>query len=484
MSFFSRYPYVSHIPAVLLLFFAAERHLSAQDWTNDPSPPSVFPNPPGPQPGAGQLPGAEQQPGAEQPGMGQLQGMRQPPETAPSSGQTPRSVPSKIPSPTEKPEAYRSVLTKGHPLSGLLNYPLDPNAPVQGKPLALYELLDGDRSPQRRRQLLHAYWELVGSTAKYKLYSVREETVRIWHQDYARNAAQSDFHRRRTPLLQAAQQRAVHQCEILALDVLEKQYALQTLRNPQFMSQRSQDEDGERSERRDLPIPSDYPLDGAYLTRIDKMPTASTEARRLDRRLAIAHRAIHEHYAAAVASRAILRVIHERENADVFDTLTAYDQSLAVEEKMVDAVVAYNKLIADYTSETIPAGIGLYPLLTALIKLPDPVSLSSSSPTTPSAPPSTSPSALYVPSDTPSGPPQSPQYHSPGPHSPGPPHPMAPREQPRPTPHTPPLGSSAAPVSPPPTPPISIPENSPLDQPGSGGQGTLPDLPLQPSPLF
>ncbi|HBT76321.1 MAG TPA: hypothetical protein DEB39_05210 [Planctomycetaceae bacterium] len=295
------------------------------------------------------------------------------------------------PSLKDDPEAYRSVLTPGHPFTGLLDVSTDTDGAVRGRPLALYELLGPNRSPQRRRALLYAYWELAGQIAEYNVYLSKEQSIRAWHQDYVQKGNAADgYYRRQIPLLEAASKLATQERTAAALAVARKQYALLVLRNPAALvptvpvpvapvptdSVPGDSVSGAgpvQGDSMELPIPSDYPLTGTYTTHIDEMRVVSQEARMLDRLLTIGHQTVQARHAAAIASMEFLTAIMNNVNDSMMlNSLLALDKWVAGRKEMIAAVVDYNKLVADYTSETAPGTVGLYPLLRALIKLPDP----------------------------------------------------------------------------------------------------------------
>ena len=224
-------------------------------------------------------------------------------QTAPVSPTTPVNQPVRQPqqpataAPTraKQPQTLRSLEEPGHPFAGLLVLPRDRTTVIEGTPLFLADLLKNHRSPAVRRPLLHAYWKLAALLVECAFLAQRETEIQAWLAQFRASNTGNNYIKAQIDILEAASRRAAAERNIRELEFVQKQYELAQLLNPGFLVSSPQDTSK-------LPIPCDYPLVTAYLTRIDKMPGVTQRARLLDRLITMQYKKIPECLTAQAAA--------------------------------------------------------------------------------------------------------------------------------------------------------------------------------------
>lgn len=243
----------------------------------------------------------------------------------------------------QNPKLLQSVPSPGHPLVGYLEPPDAAQSMVRGKTLTVAELLDGVKNASSRRRLLQTYWDLMGILAEYNC------RVQAERQAGGPNAPRDAGIRQTVSILQ--QQRKAAE-----IDFVKKQWELAEL-----MRQHK----GVSVAETELPIPSDYPLVRRYETHADKI--ARTErSRYVGRMIPIQEQLLQARHRACVDTFEMFRNIP----TDSQQLLIMFNQRTEAFLGMSDAIVEYNRMIADYASETIGPGVSQYQLVGALIELP------------------------------------------------------------------------------------------------------------------
>ncbi|MDR0327888.1 MAG: hypothetical protein LBI05_06290 [Planctomycetaceae bacterium] len=244
------------------------------------------------------------------------------------------SVEHQRPAYQQTPREMVSAVNADHPFRQYWGMPNDPQAKITGKPMTVAELFANTRSSAVRCQLLQAYWELSGLLA---VYHFRCETERL-----ATGAgAQQDG----TMTLLREQRRTAE------LEFIKQQWVLAELlkqckgRSPREM---------------ELPIPADFPLYPRYQTFADKI-ARSERTQYLGRMIPIQEQLIESKNdtwkaasgMASSASQPFFVVSSQRTTA--FLDLT-------------QAIIEYNKMIAEYALETIPPNVSQRQLVGAVVR--------------------------------------------------------------------------------------------------------------------
>lgn len=237
-------------------------------------------------------------------------------------------------------EHLRSVADPKHPFARYFELPKESQSMIKGQPYTIAQLLDGTKTSGSRCQLLRTYWELTGLLAEY---NIRCEAERLSGsvQDVQQNLA--------TVLLQQ-QRRSVE------MEFVKKQWQLTgLLRHFKGIS----------ISEKELPIPCDYPLFKRYETLADKI-ARTARSQYLGHLIPVQEQLIDARHRSCTIifemlqnipldSRQLIEILNQRTNAFL---------------ELVEAVIDYNKMIAEYTSETIPSEVSVSRLVGALIELP------------------------------------------------------------------------------------------------------------------
>lgn len=262
---------------------------------------------------------------------------------------------SREPSPQQlrdQPELLRSVMDRNHPFVHYYAAPNYPNALIQGKSLSVAELLSGISSPQQRAPLLKSYWTLAGLLIEFNIRIDAESCIQDWYKQ-ASNSSDTQ----RANLMKLALPLAQQERKAVEVRFVQLQWQLaQQLRQIKGVALNEQA----------LPIPCDLPLYKKYETYLEKI-AHSDRARTVGRMIPVQQQLIDARLAGCNAAGLALKsaALSARESLQVLQQRT---ESFAA---LVDAVVQYNMMIAEYTSETVGYGVSQYRLIGALIELPN-----------------------------------------------------------------------------------------------------------------
>ena len=288
---------------------------------------------------------------------------------------------------TSQPELLRSVATEDHPFYNYFNASNDPKSPVQGKPYAVEQLLNGVRDPSARRQLLGSYWELAGILAEWNMRFDSERRVSVWYNE-ANNARNVQRAEGFTGAFYLAQQ----QRKATEIAFAKKQYQLVE----QLRALR-----GITLTAKDYPIPSDYPIAKNYVTYADKI-ARSERARYTGRMISLQAELVDARKNSQQAANGYFVKMTQNPQGSPQDHVLALNQRTDAFVDLVASVVDYNKMIAEYTSETIGANVSNTQLLGALLELPK---AGTASPTGPPTQLATPPQRTFTQLDDPLPPP-------------------------------------------------------------------------------
>ncbi|MDR3199099.1 MAG: hypothetical protein LBU34_14625 [Planctomycetaceae bacterium] len=237
-------------------------------------------------------------------------------------------------------ENLRSVVDPNHPFARYFDLPKESQSIIKGQPYTVAQLLEGTKTSVSRRQLLQTYWELTGLLAEY---NIRREA------EHLSGSIQGMQQNLATVLLQQQRRSA-------EMEFVKKQWQLRGLLR--YFK-------GISLSEKELPIPRDYPLYKRYETFADKI-AGTARSQYWGHLIPVQEQLVDARHRSCITAFEILQNIppDSRQLIDVLNQRTGSFLELA------EAVVDYNKMIAEYTSETIPPDISGVRLVGALIELP------------------------------------------------------------------------------------------------------------------
>lgn len=260
----------------------------------------------------------------------------------------------------ENPELLRSVASAEHPFARYLEPPTNSDAQIKGASYSVAQLLEGVRSPASRKQLLQAYWTLAGLLAEHNFrFEVEQYLYGRYSESGNSNYLLGNVHL-------AQQQRKATE-----IAFIKKQYQLAEL---------VARVKGKPFTQENLPIPCDYPIFKKYETHVDKI-ARSERSKYLGRMIPLQEQLIDAKFKARKASDNLFQTASGNSGA-MAELVSSLNQRTEVYLELVQAIVDYNSIIAEYTSETVGTGISQYRLVGALIELPKYMPRSSHSPET------------------------------------------------------------------------------------------------------
>lgn len=251
-------------------------------------------------------------------------------------------------------DRLRSVSDPQHPFAGYLEVPSDPQSSIRGKALPVARLLDGVRSPETRRQLLRSYWELTGLLVEYNMRFDAERRAAHWFKDADKtnDQARKNYLRGTFHYLQPKRQ-------VTEIAFSKAQYRL---------AEQIKYAKGVTLAEEDFPIPCEFPIFKKYETYSDKIARTG-RSRSLGRLIPTQEQLVGYRRNGFIASENLL--IEAMKNPGQFQTLvTQLQQRTESFVELADAIIEYNKMIADYATDTIGPEIDTQRLIGALIELP------------------------------------------------------------------------------------------------------------------
>lgn len=258
----------------------------------------------------------------------------------------------------QRPELVRSVADPQHPFFGLVGPPRSSDTTIQGTPLTLYAVILSTRQPARRLQRIAAYWDATELLAHYHLRCAFETQLHIWTESLQQSSQRTAQNESMLALLAPARQLAACERRVAEVRFIKQQQRLAELLAG-----------GEPTDA--LPIPCDFPLVKPYDTKIDAIARqrgVSPRAREIDMQLPVEHLLLGHRRDATVAAEEMFRIVYERQTS-LIESLVALQQVMTVRQELVAEVLIYNKMIADYVTETVGSEASAYRLLSALVEL-------------------------------------------------------------------------------------------------------------------
>jgi hypothetical protein len=237
-------------------------------------------------------------------------------------------------------ENLRSVVDSKHPFARFFELPKESQSAIKGQAYTVAQLLENTQTPLSRGQLLQTYWELAGLLAEY---NIRYEAERL--SGMVRDELQNS-----TTVLFQQQRRSVE------MEFIKKQWQLAGLLR-RFK--------GISIAEKELPIPCDYPLFKRYETFADKI-ARTARSQYLGHLIPVQEQLIDARH----QSCTIIFEMRQNNPTDSREIMDMLNRRTTAFLELVEAVIDYNKMIAEYASETIPADISGSRLVGALIELP------------------------------------------------------------------------------------------------------------------
>lgn len=247
-----------------------------------------------------------------------------------------------------------SVVDRNHPFAFYYGVPTDPRSMIKGKPYRVAKLLEGSRNVTTRKKLLQNYWELAGLLVRYNIRMDAERHLDQW-------LGKSGNDPQRPNPMNLAYQLAQQQRKSTEIEFVKSQWKLASL---------LRQIKGETFSEGELPIPCDFPLYKKYETYVDKI-ARSERARYYGNLIPHQEELISAKSVACKAADNLLQTLPKDVMANSREMVLALNQRTDVFLELVDSVVEYNGMIAEYTSETVGPGVSPYRLVGALIELPN-----------------------------------------------------------------------------------------------------------------
>ena len=278
---------------------------------------------------------------------------------------------------SEGSEYLKSVQYQSHPLNDfLVLLGRHPGNAVPEKDIYLYEVLSGVTSPNHRRELLKAYWNL---SEKMMQISVRKaQRQRLGQVQKSMQSQQLP-----TDEVDLALQLVAQQELVLELEFIQAQYRFLDLQSkiPTLSGEWRVARGGDArftpnstlqtpSSVRPLPIPADFPLAVPYNTKIEELKKTRT----LSQKSLLLNQTIPLQYQAIVA-RTAARSYANIQWITVFEKSgqppVAQIETLAREEMaLISTIIEYNHQVDEYVIETFGTNIPEKQLLASILVLP------------------------------------------------------------------------------------------------------------------
>ncbi len=262
----------------------------------------------------------------------------------------------------DRPDLLRSVVSENHPFYNYYNLPEPPKNPnepksaIEGKPFTVAQLLEGVWGPNQREALLEAYWELAGSLVEYNIRFNAERQIQNWYFE-----AKSSGNAQRADEFFGAFHIAQQQRRATEFTFLKKQ--------TQLVEQLQSIRGSANLKPEEYPIPCDYPSAKKYVTYAETL-ARTPRAKLLSRLIPFQEQLIDARKNERAAAERFFQATLKNRQGSVQDWVSVLNQRTGAFVELTGAVVDYNKMIAEYTSETIGSNISTYRMVGALIELP------------------------------------------------------------------------------------------------------------------
>lgn len=259
----------------------------------------------------------------------------------------------------------------------LIQVPDAASSGIRGEELSLSDLLNGVNQPAVRRRITEAYWDLSGKLALYQLSLIHANDV---EDCVARFLKSGTVSQNETAILLSARRVAAQGVKEAEIQFLEEQYRFAEI-DAKDSSARSNPRSGgnysvpaKRPISIRLSIPTEVPTTAPYITRYDKIKkerSVSAEAEYFNDAIPIQYEAVKAYETAVNETFEAYKTLYFSSSGSAELLLTAADRHAEAKERLLRAVIDYNRLIAAYVSETVGGNVRGNLLLTTMIRLPE-----------------------------------------------------------------------------------------------------------------
>ena len=290
---------------------------------------------------AAQFPPAQAQMGQIQPGQVQLGQIQADPAPQAQSSPAQQAMPAQQATP-----AQQTAPAQPNPYLSLMCRPeYDGNAAI-GEECTLEDILRGVTAPRERFRLTDEYWQLTGALIRCNLAAI-----------YANDVA----------ACVGLSQGQVMDPNAEALWISEKRLADEAKRDARIAFVTAQYRCAALGKRTAsdfrpemLPVPVDPPTVDSYNTRADEIArnrTFTARASMLNQRIPYQYSAVCAYRAAVAESLSAFAALYNTPNCSAPRLLAALKRHTEDKRKLLDAVIVYNRLIAEYVAETVGSQI-------------------------------------------------------------------------------------------------------------------------------
>ncbi len=239
--------------------------------------------------------------------------------------------------------------------SAFLKMPDPVRSDIIGKKMTLADFIKNTGNAYARSQRVQDWWSLTEKFAIYNVCLTRLQDVQLCMD---RSANRND------PFSVSNQQAAVNEMKIAELAFTEAQFSL-CARYPELYSSlrgtfQMNAKDRKEALKSVLPVPSDVPSVSEYNTRkeeIAKNRPLSFRARYLAQTIPLQFQSVCARIEGSNQAYAGLKALFQKPNVSNEVLFTALDRATEAKIEMVRAIIEYNKMMAEYSAETVSANV-------------------------------------------------------------------------------------------------------------------------------
>jgi len=251
----------------------------------------------------------------------------------------------------------RSVADEQHPFRYYYEMPRQPESLITGKAVSVAQLLDGVSSSAVRSRLLQKYWELAGLLVEYNVRLDAELMCQKWLNDSAADA-------QRRNVFSLALNQTQQQRKSAELTFIKTQWQFAEMMKPYRENITDRD-----TEKDNLPLPGDFPVYKKYETYSEKI-ARSERAVLLGHLIPVQEQLLNSKKEESRAADVMIQNTIQQLPQNPRDLIFTLNQRTEAFCGLIAATVDYNKMIAEYVSETVSSGVSQYRLVSAVIELP------------------------------------------------------------------------------------------------------------------
>lgn len=269
-------------------------------------------------------------------------GLAAPTGTAPAAPAAPAgTAPAQIPA-AAAPVTQAATPAQPNPYLPLMCRPEHEGTAAVGEDRSLEDILRGVSSPQERFRLTDAYWQLTGELIRCNLAAVYANDVASCVCRYQGQAMGSNAE----ALWVSAKRLADEAKRDARVAFVTAQYRCAALARRSAAAFRPEM----------LPVPTDPPTVEPYNTRAEEIArnrTFTARASMLNQRIPYQYNALCAYRAAVAESLSAFAALYNDPNCSAPQLLAALKRHTDDKRKMLESVILYNRLIAEYVAETV-----------------------------------------------------------------------------------------------------------------------------------